>query len=278
MAEVANKVKKIREAVYGHEVRESIATGIEVINDECEDTTAKSLAKIDEMETLKQALDTSETARVGAEGLRERAEGDRQTNTTAAIGRCDSKVSEINAKLANGDFVGAKGETGDTGLTGPQGEPGSIDNARAVDISTSDGKNVQAVLDGLLNRFYPIGSIVEFDRNINPNTTIGGTWSRFGNGQVLVGVNESEVEFNSVKKTGGEKAHQLTIDEVPKHSHAFSFNLWAQNSGYGNVNSGTSTGANRANTTTGGTSSQGDDLAHNNLQPYITIYRWVRTA
>lgn len=151
MADIANQIKTVRESVYGREMRESFAVGFELINEECEDTTAKSVAKIEEMNTLKRSLNDSEATRVEAENSREHAEGERQTETTAAIERCDSKVNEINTKLTNGDFIGDKGDKGDTGNIGPQGEPGSIINARAIDIATDDGSNAQAKINTLDN-------------------------------------------------------------------------------------------------------------------------------
>ena len=41
MANVKENVKKIRQAVYGRDVRESIASGIEAINTEVEHTTSR---------------------------------------------------------------------------------------------------------------------------------------------------------------------------------------------------------------------------------------------
>ena len=41
MANVADKVKQIRQAIYGRDVRESIASGIEAINAEVENTTSR---------------------------------------------------------------------------------------------------------------------------------------------------------------------------------------------------------------------------------------------
>jgi len=53
----------------------------------------------------------------------------------------------------------------------------------------------------------------------NPSTLFGGTWTAWGSGRVPVGINASETEFNTVEKTGGEKAHVLTTAEMPAHSH-----------------------------------------------------------
>ncbi len=70
-----------------------------------------------------------------------------------------------------------------------------------------------------LNLVYPIGSIYMSTNSANPSTLFGGTWTAWGSGRVPVGINASETEFNTVEKTGGEKAHVLTTAEMPAHSH-----------------------------------------------------------
>lgn len=124
----------------------------------------------------------------------------------------------------------------------------------------------------LLDVFYPVGTIYESTKPDNPSTFMGGTWSRFGNGRVLVGVDENDADFNTVNKTGGEKAHTLTIPEMPSHTHEISVEqkVRAGGTGYTLLDVGTAT-----NLTS---SSAGGNQAHNNLQPYVTVYRWQRTA
>jgi len=39
------------------------------------------------------------------------------------------------------------------------------------------------------------------------------------NGRVPVGLNESDVDFDTAGKTGGEKEHTLTVSEMPSHNH-----------------------------------------------------------
>lgn len=124
----------------------------------------------------------------------------------------------------------------------------------------------------LLDIFYPIGTIYESVKPDNPATFMGGTWSRFGNGRVLVGVDENDADFNTVNKTGGEKTHTLTIPEMPSHTHDITVEqkVRAGGTGYTLLDVGTAT-----NLTS---SSAGGNQPHNNLQPYVTIYRWQRTA
>lgn len=125
----------------------------------------------------------------------------------------------------------------------------------------------------LLDVFYPIGTIYESTKPDNPATFMGGTWSRFGNGRVLVGVDETDATFNVALQIGGEKAHTLSIQEIPSHTHGF---RGGGENNYVRVEPSSTYGysGNSDKTTT----ATGGGQAHNNLQPYVTVYRWQRTA
>ena len=64
----------------------------------------------------------AEAAREKAEANREKAETAREQETDAAVKRADDLVKNVEAKLENGDFIGAQGPIGETG---PKGEPGA---------------------------------------------------------------------------------------------------------------------------------------------------------
>ena len=81
--------------------------------------------------------------------------------------------------------------------------------------------NYPEVLEDILLRVYPVGSIYMSINNIDPSTLFGGTWETWGTGQVPVGVDTSQTEFNAVEKTGGETTHTLTQNQVPSHNHIF---------------------------------------------------------
>ena len=137
------------------------------------------------------------------------------------------------------------------------------------------GKWTSWVVEGIDN-FYPIGSIYQSTAPTNPATFMGGVWERFGNGRVLVGVDETDADFNAANKQGGEKAHTLTIDELPSHSHR---QYVSANNGNDSIRRDwDSDGSGRAYDQGMNTGSTGGDKPHNNLQPYITIYRWHRIA
>lgn len=125
---------------------------------------------------------------------------------------------------------------------------------------------------------YPIGTIYETTSTVHPNVLFGGTWEEYGRGRVTVGLYPTWSETSYIGQIGGEKEHTLTVKEMPSHIHSLedSFvdgvdvsrrialsGIWGTKSGYG---AGGYEGA------TGG------DEAHNNMQPYIVVYRYRRIA
>lgn len=175
---------------------------------------------------------------------------------------------KFSAKVGTREVVSSKDRDGRHGfgrIADKSLPPGSVDISGVFAIN---GKE-------LLDIFYPVGIIYESIKPDNPSTFMGGTWARFGNGRVLVGVNEADTDFNTVNKIGGEKTHVLTEAEMPSHSHGQ------------NVSAGSGSGLRRDYQSDGGgtaypqgisTQNAGGNQPHNNLQPFVTVYRWQRTA
>lgn len=70
----------------------------------------------------------------------------------------------------------------------------------------------------LINAIWPVGSIYITVDNVNPATRFPGTaWQAWGAGQVPVGVDTAQTEFNTVQKTGGAKTstgtQNITLDQ-----------------------------------------------------------------
>ena len=129
----------------------------------------------------------------------------------------------------------------------------------------------QHVLDAeVINAVYPVGSIYTSVVATNPGTLFGvGTWAAFGTGRVLVGIDAAQTEFDVVEETGGAKTHALSIAELAAHGHTITSSV------------GSGTGVAFEGTTQARaiyTESAGSGTAHNNLQPYIVVYMWKRTA
>ncbi|MCR1842502.1 phage baseplate protein [Murimonas intestini] len=77
------------------------------------------------------------------------------------------------------------------------------------------------IMQQTLNRFHPVGSLYLTVTNTNPGTLLGGTWERYGNGKVLMGVDENQTEFNTPAKTGGAKTVSLSHSHtVTSHAHS----------------------------------------------------------
>ena len=134
-----------------------------------------------------------------------------------------------------------------------------------------------AALVTLLSFIYPVGCIYTTVVATNPATVFGfGTWAAFGAGKVLVGFNAAETEFDLVEETGGEKTHTLIAAEMPVHTHTFTLNLAGRDGG---SSPSVATGqAPTQSTPTYTPATTGSGGAHNNLQPYIVVYMWKRTA
>ena len=138
---------------------------------------------------------------------------------------------------------------------------------------------------------FPVGSVFISVVSTNPGTLLGyGTWSAFGAGRVLVGIDAGQTEFDTVEETGGAKTHTLTEAEMPSHTHIQDAHSHVENNNSAttgglagwaardtSTNTSVATGYSTANTTATNQNTGGDG-AHNNLQPYIVVYMWKRTA
>ena len=150
------------------------------------------------------------------------------------------------------------------------------------DIEISGGSGGGSGTTTIINDALPIGSIVPYTSSTIPDnwfvcegqaisrteyselfevlgTTYGaGDGSTTFNlpnlkGRVPVGKNNSDSDFNALGKTGGEKTHTLTADELPVSSLINVAGTITVGSGNGTIKSRTQSGS------------------HNNLQPYIVL-------
>lgn len=129
---------------------------------------------------------------------------------------------------------------------------------------------------------YPVGTIIETTSEVSPAQLYGGTWEEFGKGKVLVGRDTSDSDFNTILKTGGEKQHKLSENEMPGHNHDTLYS----NQTYSQLHSGDILNLPNYVTHTNNVQSygyvtsgyRGGNQPHNNLQPYIVVYRWRRIA
>jgi len=194
-------------------------------------------------------------------------------------------ATSINSKanLASPTFIGTP--------FAPTAAPGTATNQLATTAFVAEARTA------ILNSVYPVGSIYTNATNAtNPGTLLGfGTWAAFGAGRVMVGFNGSDPLFDSAEETGGSKdaivvSHTHTATSTvtdPGHNHtsqggffgntiaANTFDRNDANANFSQIPTSTATTGITVATTVGSTGSSGTNA---NLQPYITVYLWKRTA
>lgn len=131
----------------------------------------------------------------------------------------------------------------------------------------------------ILNLVYPIGrGFIDFT-DTDYSNYLGFTWERELIGMTPIGLDVNDNDFNTIGKTGGEKTHTLTIDEMPSHQHStvdicsFPGGIVDKKTGYGYEE----IALNRSSYGNG-VSSTGGGQSHNNLQPYQVVAYWKRIA
>ena len=124
----------------------------------------------------------------------------------------------------------------------------------------------------LLDFIYPVGSYYETsDTSFNPNTAWGGTWLEDTKGRVTVALDSDDTDFDTISETGGSK-------EMQQHSHEIYVANGSNNAGSQFNNIAFVNGASISNNgQLRGTSKQGTGSS-GNLQPYVVVKRWHRTA
>lgn len=151
-------------------------------------------------------------------------------------------------------------------------------NSGIPDINKCNASDMNEIKKAINDLIRPVGSYYETsDTSFDPNITWGGTWELETDGTVLVSKSTtSGSKFDvDVGTVIGEETHELTISEMPRHSH--NSNNGATTFENGGANEPSQISGNRAFTYlalpfTGGGQS------HNNVQPSKVINRWHRTA
>lgn len=184
------------------------------------------------------------------------------------------------ADLASPTFTGTPAlPTGTTAVTQSYGDS-------STKLATT------AFVQAALQLLYPVGSIyTNSSVSTNPGTLFGfGTWTAFGAGRVMVGLNASDSSFDTAEETGGSKdsvvvshTHTATVTD-PGHTHTHNADRW--NSPVTGAPDGFSPGFRDADATINSAttgisvaiSTTGSSGTNANLQPYIVVYMWKRTA
>lgn len=72
---------------------------------------------------------------------------------------------------------------------------------------------VQQLVSALIDRIYPIGSIVCFSKDVDPNASIGGGWTQIKDCFLLASGSKA------LGSKGGSETHTMSVSEMPAHTH-----------------------------------------------------------
>ena len=172
-------------------------------------------------------------------------------------------------------------------LTGTPVAPTASPGTNTTQIATTAFVTAAALS---LSTIYPIGSIYTSTVSTNPSTLFGfGTWVAFGAGRVLIG----DGGGYAAGATGGSADaivvshnHTATTTSTDSgHTHGISPGAWTDGGGKVEGNSFsfggkvTATQTSTANITSSTSiATTGSSGTGANLQPYVVVYMWNRTA
>lgn len=136
--------------------------------------------------------------------------------------------------------------------------------------------NLQNQINEIGLKIYPVGSIYMSVNSAEPSTLFGGTWARIKDAFLL-----SAGDIYDAGTTGGEATHTLTTEEMPQHRHAsgtgYSSSTVPDYFGGSTANYGIRSG-DKTDASVIWSDYEGNNVAHNNLPPYLAVYVWQRTA
>lgn len=146
-------------------------------------------------------------------------------------------------------------------------------------IGNINNKNIGALLNSsniyyegggkTLNKIiYPVGAVIIRVDSVNPSTWYGGTWELLCPGKTIICIDESDDAIKMPKQIGG------SVNPLTKHTHGIR-SVYSEN---GNVGVAYGAGGFWAVDKGSTTYSAGNNTNHNNWQPYMAVYIWVRTA
>jgi hypothetical protein len=180
--------------------------------------------------------------------------------------------------------VNTKADSASPSLTGVPTAPTATAGTNTTQLATT------AFVQAALALLHPVGSIYSSTSSTNPGTLFGfGTWVAYGAGRVLIGASGAGLYIAG--NTGGSAdaivvSHTHTATSTvtdPGHFHSVTatgpVNSYGPNSGGARYDAAGVTGSKTTGITVATTNStEGASGTNANLQPYVVVYMWNRTA
>ena len=197
---------------------------------------------------------------------------------------------------AAGTFTTANATTLQIGGTSITATAEELNHCDGVTSNIQTQLNDITTLDQIKDALNPVGSIFTTVTNYADSAAVvaamgGTTWVRFGTGRALVGYDASDSNFDTVEETGGSKnavvgshTHTATVaDSGHNHTITATISSYGPRGGAGGEYWGAQPTANAPTSSsfTGisvSNSTEGVSVTNANLQPYITVFMWKRTA
>jgi len=230
-------------------------------------------------------------------------------DTVDAIFKADGTGTSVGINIGSGKTLAVAGTLNATGTaTAVTQSPGTSNTTLATTAF------VAAALSAV-QALYPVGSVyINATNSTNPGTLLGfGTWVEIGSGKVLVGQDTGDALFDTLGETGGSKdaivvahthtgstgnagAHNHSVND-PTHSHQqytigensgirvtdhSGSDTWEGEAYRGFYTTASATGISLNgvgdHTHTVTVNSTGSSGTNANIQPYIVVKMWTRTA
>jgi hypothetical protein len=210
------------------------------------------------------------------------------------------------ATPAAGTFTTANATTLQIGGTSITATATELNHCDGVTSNIQTQFNALSTLAQIKDALNPVGSIFTTVTNYANSAAVvaamgGTTWVRFGAGRALVGYDASDTDFDAAEETGGTKdaiipthnhaAGTLANASAGAHQHTTGTGRSASTAGgtvgyfsglhagaAGTALSTTDSQGAHVHTISGSTANEGESATGKNLQPYITVFMWKRTA
>lgn len=251
--DISSYVNKIKNAIYGRDVRSAIVSAIQKINDDNNKYDALKAEVVAARDTTVARSQQAIDAVTNAQSLITQATS-KNTTLSNTIKTATTKTTALNTAISKGEAT-----------------------IQDIDSAVEDAMDAKR----LGNLLYPVGSIYISVNATNPGTVFGGTWEQIKDRFLLAA--------GTKYKAGATSGSADAI--VPEHTHAIEASSSSAGA-HTHTTSGTAASGGAHTHTTSGTAASagahthaitataaktGEAAAGKNMPPYLAVYVWKRT-